>query len=679
MNPPNAVPREFDPKSATRSLRLGLQAELALFRRPILVLSALAIVFVPSLYTVFYVSSIWDPYGHLDRLPVALVNADRGAARAGRSVRLGDTVVNTLNQQSPFHFVRLPSGQVADEALRRGEVYLTLVIPADFSERALAARQDEPAILTIRVAEGANYTSSIISKRFGAELAHMVNERLNRERWALIAGDPAAPAQVSVRAAIGQLREGGQKVHDGAQHLQEGSDLLDHGLDEAAVGAQRLADGTGRFADAAVALSDGMGRVAAGAREMRDRLPPEDKLQELAAGSRAVVGGAEKLVAGIDQLETGDRQLEQGAGQLRQAAGKVPFVGRRLSNGAAQIETGLTQLGTGLTQAASGGRALHTGLEKLDGGIQPLASGLVRLEKGLQTMMDQLPSAEQRNTVTAAAGQLRAGGAELTGGLARLRDGSHQLAAGGKQLEAGTAEMAVGLDRLQAGLTEGLGDADAGGLAASVRVNLETTAPVPNNGTAFCPYFSALSLWVGGIMMTFVFHFRRLIDPLREAPRWVRWLVKAAVPAGLGILQATVIVAVLRVGFGIVFVDPWLVWLAAILGSLTFVAVILLLIAVLGDAGRLLAVVLLILQLAAAGGVYPIELSGRFYQVIHPFLPLSALVTAFRATMFAAFGGAWSAAAVQLVVTGCSATVLAIWLGRWKYVPRESYGPVVDF
>ena len=112
-------------------------------------------------------------------------------------------------------------------------------------------------------------------------------------------------------------------------------------------------------------------------------------------------------------------------------------------------------------------------------------------------------------------------------------------------------------------------------------------------------------------------------------------------------------------------------WVAAVLGSFTFVALIQLMVVVMGDAGRLVAVVLLILQLAAAGGIYPVELSGQFYMAIHPYLPLTALVRAFRATMFGAFGGTWSEAAVQLAVTGCVPAVLAIWLARWKYVSRE--------
>ncbi|MFZ0827696.1 MAG: YhgE/Pip domain-containing protein [Verrucomicrobiia bacterium] len=665
MNPGTTLPPGPDHRSSTSWLRLGWQAELALFRRPMLALSVLAIVLVPSLYAVFYISSFWDPYGHLDRLPAALVNADRGVSRGGRDVNLGNTIVKTFERQPPFRFVRLPSVPAADEALRRGEVYFSLVIPADFSERALAARKDEPANLTLQVAEGASYTGAMISRRFGGELAQTLNAQLNRERWVAMVGDPAAPATNTLRAALGQLREGSQELHLGAQRVQEGSDRLDQGLDRAAAGARRL--------------NDGMGQIAGGLREMRDRLPTGNQLQELADGSAAAVAGEEKLETGIEQLAAGGQRLDQGAGQLRQGAARIPFGGRRLSDGAAQLETGIATLDTNLLLAAAGGRDLHVGLEKLNAGVQPLASGLMQLETGMQQMINQLQPAEGPAGTGAGTGQLHQGGAALTNGLAILSAGSHHLAESTKNLETGTAAIADGLDRLSTGLTEELGDADAGGLAASVHVNIESYAPVPNNGTAYCPYFASLALWLGGIMITFVFHCRRLIEPLRDAPRWVCWLAKSAVPLGLGVLQATVVVAVLRLAFGIAFTHPWLVWLAAMLGSLTFVTIIVLLVAVLGDAGRLPAVVLLVLQLAAAGGIYPVELSGRFYEAIHPFLPFTALVNAFRATMFGAFDGTWAAAAIQLAVTGIGAAALAIWLARWKYVPRESYGPAVEF
>jgi putative membrane protein len=628
------APRTSAHGSTLGWLKMGWQAELALFCQPMLVLSVLAIVLVPSLYAVFYISSFWDPYDHMDRLPAALVNSDRGVTTGGRVVNLGNDIVVTFQQKPPFHFIPLPSVAAADEALHRGKVYFTLVIPADFSERAVAARTNEPATLALQVAEGASYTGALFSRRFGAEFAHVLNEQLNKKRWAAIVGNAAATD--SLRVVIGQLWDGSQKLQQGAQHLQAGSAQLDQGL----------------------------GQAAAGLQQMHDQLPTSGQLQALADGSQAALAGEAKLATGIDQMATGGQRLQQGADQLRQGASRIPFGSKRLSGGAAQLETGIATLETNLLVGAAGGHELHTGLEKLNDGLQPLTSGLLQLEPALQQMLDQFSSSAR---------------AESTNQAARLRDGSRQLTEGSQELAAGTAQLADGLDRLYTGLTEQLGSADADGLAASVRVDVQSYAPVPNNGTSYGPYFASLAMWLGGIMITFVFHCRRLIEPMKNAPRWVCWLAKSAVPLTLGGLQATVVVAVLRLAFGIVFVHPWLVWLAAVLGSITFVSVILLLIAVLGDAGRLPAVVLLILQLAAAGGIYPVELSGPFYTAIHPYLPLTALVNAFRATMFGAYAGAWSAAALQLAVTALGAVLLTIWLARWKYVSREAYCPAVEF
>ena len=646
MKPTPTAPRDSGPKSSLSWLWLGLHTELVLLRRPMLVLSVLAIVLVPSLYALFYISSFWDPYGHLYRLPAALVNTDRGASTGGQDVNLGNEIVNTFKQKPPFHFIYLPSAAAADEALHRGEVYFSLVIPPDFSERALAARKDEPATLDLQVAEGNSYTGTLISKRFADQLADTLNEQLNRERWAAIVGDPSATTTNSLRLVIEQLRNGSQVLDQGAQRLQAGNAQLDQGL----------------------------GQVAAGLQEMRDRLPTTNQLQQLADGSKSAVAGEGQLSTGIDQLAAGGQRLQQGADQLRRGAARVPIGRARLTGGAAQLEAGIALLDTNLFIGAAGSHDLYTGLQKLNDGIQPLTAGLVQLETALQQMNDQFSSSNSTGPA-ATVGNLNGDANQPT----RLSDGSRQLAEGSKQLAAGAAKLADGLDQLQKSLTEKLGNADAAGLAASVQVDVKSYAPVQNNGTAYCPYFASLALWLGGIMITFVFHCRRIIEPMKDAPCWVCWFAKSALPLGIGLLQATVVVLVLRLALGVVFVHPLLVWLAAALGSITFVSIVLLLIAVLGDAGRLPAVVLLILQLAAAGGIYPIELSGRFYETIHPYIPLTALVNAFRATMFGSYENSWSGPALQLVVTACITVAVTIWLARWRYVSHESYGPAVEF
>ncbi len=143
--------------------------------------------------------------------------------------------------------------------------------------------------------------------------------------------------------------------------------------------------------------------------------------------------------------------------------------------------------------------------------------------------------------------------------------------------------------------------------------------------------------------------------------------------------MATVVVFALGLVLGIPLAHPFQVWLVAVLGSVTFVSIVVLFMTVLGDAGRLLAIVLLIFQLAASGGIYPVELSAPLYQKVHDLLPFTHLLRSFRATMFAAFEGRWESSAGTLALFAAAAIFLGILLARWKIVAKESYGPAVEF
>ncbi|OJG46278.1 hypothetical protein RV04_GL001444 [Enterococcus hermanniensis] len=46
--------------------------------------------------------------------------------------------------------------------------------------------------------------------------------------------------------------------------------------------------------------------------------------------------------------------------------------------------------------------------------------------------------------------------------------------------------------------------------------------------------------------------------------------------------------------------------------------------------GRFVAMILLVLQLGGAAGTFPIQTQGKFFQIIHPFLPMSYSLYAFR-------------------------------------------------
>jgi putative membrane protein len=658
-------------------LWIGLASEFALFRRPKVVLATLALIFVPSLYVLIYVSSVWDPYGNLRQLPVALVNQDVPVTQAGHEVNLGGQVVETLETQKPFGFVRYANPASARAAVNSGEVFFAVLIPPDFSRSAVAS--DQPARLNIYVSEGGNFTASVLSRRFGLELAHTLNEKIGRERWAALVGEAGQPESVTLSRGLLALQKGGKQLADGVTKVRTGAGELHDGIGRAEAGADKLADGSVQLAQGASSLTGGLKQVEEAVATMRAKLPADHQLTELAQGSRDLAHGSAELKTGMDQLEQNLPRLEDGAKQLQEGSAKVPFFGGKLAAGTGQLRDGITTFGVGVKRATTGATQLNEGMNRLDPAIQPLTAGLIELNAGLATMAEKLPPTEQLDIFDRSMGQLRDGNVALATGFRELATGAGQLEAGAKDLEAGAGQLAAGLDEVETRFQAGFGEVHAGKLSAPVDVQVETTAPVPNNGPAFAPYFSTLSLWFGALMMSFIFHLRRLPDSMRLAPRAARWFCKAAALMVIGALQATVIVLVVGPLLGVHFAHPYEVWLVAVIGSLSFVCVVLFFISALGDAGRLLSVILLIFQLAASGGIYPIELSPMLYQKVHGYLPFTFLVRSFRATMFGAFDSHWLGPIGQLGLVAGGMIILSILFAKWKYVPRESYGPAVEF
>lgn len=93
------------------------------------------------LFTVFYVGANIDPAGHLTKLPVGLVNADKGAAAGGKQVNLRAQITESIKKSTA-------SGDMIDwksmdekkvkEQLGEGKLYGALVVPGDFTSSVTA-------------------------------------------------------------------------------------------------------------------------------------------------------------------------------------------------------------------------------------------------------------------------------------------------------------------------------------------------------------------------------------------------------------------------------------------------------------------------------------------------------------------------------------------------------------
>ena len=60
-----------------------------LLKNKMLVVVVAAIIIIPVIYAGLFLKSMWDPYGSLDHLPVAVVNNDKSVEYEGKTLSVG--------------------------------------------------------------------------------------------------------------------------------------------------------------------------------------------------------------------------------------------------------------------------------------------------------------------------------------------------------------------------------------------------------------------------------------------------------------------------------------------------------------------------------------------------------------------------------------------------------------
>ncbi len=659
------------------SLRSRLAVELEPFLSAKALLTTLLLVLAPALCVWMYLGSVWDPYGNLAHLPAAVVNQDVPVVQAGRQINLGGDILATLEKEKPFAFVRYPTPDAARAAVQAGKAFFALLIPPDFSQRSVAA--ESPAQLVLYVSADGNSTASLLGQRFGSDLAHSLNEQLNRERWTTWAGEPGQGGVSTLGSGLAALQLGSKQLAAHTRRVHAGSMELRQGLLKSVRDAQDLRENADQVVDKSLPVIEGIKQASVAINSLHATLPEKSALAALAPLSESVVKTSADLKQSLEQVKPDMVQLGAGVTQLQTSTARVIFVGGRLTAEAARVHSGVTVLGAAIEKGSEQAGQLNDSATQLNAAIPPLVSGFAGVEKGFILLDQKIPTPDNLDGFSHAVARLhdsddsvKVGLDRTTQRLAILDDSNGSLEKEATELSAGLAEA---VSRFQADAS----GSRAGRLAAPVETTVEAMATLPRNGPALAPYFAAIFLWMGAVLLNFISQLRQQPSANRRAWRLTRWLVKVAPLLVLGALQATAVIIVFRM-MGLGLPNLLLAWTVAVIGSVTFVSVTTLFTLVLDNFGRLLGVLLLGLQLAASGGVYPIELSSAFYQNVHGWLPLTFLVRAFRATIFSATGGQWFSPAQTLAIFGVISAVLGILLARWKYVVREtrSVGPETD-
>ena len=325
----------------------------AILKKPAFIIVMLGVSLIPALYNVIFLSSMWDPYGKVSDLPVAVVNQDKAVTASGKTLSIGEDVVSSLkeNKNLDFHFV---SKEDAQNGLEKGDYYMVVTLPSDLSERAASILTDNPKQMKIdyQTSSGHSFIAGKMSDSAMASLKQTVAQNVTDTYTSAIFKN------------MGDLKTGLVKASDGAQQLASGSQQLGSGSRTIADNLRTLNQATSKLSSGAAQFNTGLQTYTGSVAQV------SSGLGSLSNGINTYANGVSTVATGANQLSGRSADLLGGVQQLNQSGGGVQA-----------LSTGVTNLNTGLATLKS---SVDTTLANNQQNVNDLATGLTQLNASIQ-------------------------------------------------------------------------------------------------------------------------------------------------------------------------------------------------------------------------------------------------------------------------------------------------------
>lgn len=280
----------------------------AIFKKPTFIIVMIGISLIPALYNIIFLSSMWDPYGQLSDLPVAVVNHDKEASYNGNTMAIGKDMVSNLkeNKTLDFHFIDEEEGK---KGLEDGDYYMVVTLPSDLSEKAASILTDYPEQMQIdyQTSSGHSFIASKMSDSAMTQLKQNVSTNVT-ETYTKALFDK----MVELKDGMSQAASGSEKLTDGANQLVTGSHTLTTNLHSLADSSLTFSNGTEQFTKGLSTYVSGVEQLHLGLGNFNSGLVTyTGAVSQLDSGLGQLASKSPELVGGINQLSSGLNQLNQ--------------------------------------------------------------------------------------------------------------------------------------------------------------------------------------------------------------------------------------------------------------------------------------------------------------------------------------------------------------------------------
>lgn len=443
----------------------------SLWRNKILMIVLVFIIAIPAIYTTLFLGSMWDPYGNLDNLPVAVVNLDEPVEYEGETLNVGQKLVDKLKDDGSLCFNFTDADQ-AERGLKNGTYYMVITVPKNFSENATTLMDTVPKKMELdyKTNPGTNYIAMKMSETALEKIKTSVAQEVTKTYAETIfdkiseAGDgmkDAADGAGEIYDGTEKLADGNKTISDNLKTLSEGTLTFKDGTSELKVGLSSYLDGVNQLSDGSTTLANGATSLLTGALKLNEGANSlSDGTKTLTSGTATLESGAKTLESGLKTYTDGVKQANDGAATLNANSSALTSGAQQLTAGNEQLSSGSAQILGGLNQMSStvkSGLPSEDKITELSGGLDTYSAAIGKMNDELQNT--SLPSEEELAALNAVK-------TDLTSSLTNAGDNAKSLYVLAAQLQASgdlqtAAQVKEIADSLAANVTSAANDATA--------------------------------------------------------------------------------------------------------------------------------------------------------------------------------------------------------------------------
>ncbi len=652
-------------------------------------ITIIALCILPSMYAWFNIAASWDPYSKeaTSQIQIGVVNNDAGADINGKSINLGNTIIDELknNDLLGWNFI---SEEEANDKLRNGKLYATIVIPSEFSS-------DMTSLITSDIKKGeiiytVNEKINAIAPKLTSKGATGVQENISKALVETVSNallTTTKNASIEIENVKPKITNVYNILKDVQKRFSDINDIVDLAYD----GAVNINDLSEKFQSDIPLLQDTINssrelgnsvkEFVSTSRNSLNELSPtikeniriaSDISKDISNYTSVVIDaintGSDKAPEMIDNLISKTNNLDslvKSILKILEALNKIdPKLNDVITN-FKNISTTINNLQNTLQNIkediSAGGKpdlSLLNNIKDFSDNMNSLLSDLYfKYDSDILTKINGIFDSTYGTTddIINVLDEAESKLPQISNLLNTAVEGSEKAVSViddvKKNLPKAEEMLNELIDKMEKanndkGISELLDllksdvEARSDFLANPVNLVEKELFPMGNYGSAMTPFYTILSLWVGELLLVSILavnphemntkEYSSKKDMITKYTIIESYFGKLLLFVSIGIIQAVIVSLGDLYILKVYCLNKFLFVLVAILASITFTFIIYTLCSVFGNAGKVLGIVLLVFQIGGSGGTFPIELTPKFFQRIHPFLPFTYTISLMR-------------------------------------------------